>query len=213
MTFEDLEQGNQISLTLSNERGKMQIFTKIENIVDNSLVIPPLMYEGMPINLTGHYDAEMLVVRGEGEVPIYWQKVIIEKKIYHDQDCNVITSKLPGVRLNRRSCFRVGIASQIKVAGIGDEPRNVMLKDLSANGFSITVPKDLEIEFHKKLLMEYVDHRNQKTFELGGRPIRRNEMNGMAVYGGVLDRRSSELESYLTQKQMENRPNAKRKEI
>ncbi|MCR5634803.1 MAG: hypothetical protein K6F90_05780 [Lachnospiraceae bacterium] len=210
MTFDDLEPGNQISLTISNERGKMQIFTKIMTIIDNSLVVEPLMVDGVVVNLTGNYEVEMLVIRQEGEVPIYWQRVRIDNKMYHEKECNVITSKLPGVKLNRRSCFRVGIAAQVKVNGIGSEPMNLNLRDLSANGFSLAVPKDLEIEFHKKLTIEYLDQRNQTFFELGGRPIRKNEMNGMAIYGGVLDRRMPNLEAYLTQKQMENRPNSRK---
>ncbi len=210
MTFDDLEPGNQISLTISNERGKMQIFTKIMTIIDNSLVVEPLMVDGVVVNLTGNYEVEMLVIRQEGEVPIYWQRVRIDNKMYHEKECNVITSKLPGVKLNRRSCFRVGISAQVKVNGIGSEPMNLNLRDLSANGFSLAVPKDLEIEFHKKLTIEYLDQRNQTFFELGGRPIRKNEMNGMAIYGGVLDRRMPNLEAYLTQKQMENRPNSRK---
>ena len=210
MTFDDLEPGNQISLTISNERGKMQIFTKIMTIIDNSLVVVPLMVDGVVVNLTGNYEVEMLVIRQEGEVPIYWQRVRIDNKMYHEKECNVITSKLPGVKLNRRSCFRVGISAQVKVNGIGSEPMNLNLRDLSANGFSLAVPKDLEIEFHKKLTIEYLDQRNQTFFELGGRPIRKNEMNGMAIYGGVLDRRMPNLEAYLTQKQMENRPNSRK---
>lgn len=214
MTFQDAAVGNMVSLNISNQDGKIQLTSRITNIIEQSLIIEPLTVDGAIVTIPNNVDIELLVVRGDGEVPLYWQKIRIEQKTYHDQEVHVITSKLPGVRFNRRSSFRVSIGAQIKVSGIGKEPMNLNLRDLSANGFSLMVPKDLEIEFHKKISMEYLDRKNQKFFELGGRPIRKSELNGMMVYGGVLDKRNPELEAYLAQKQMENRPNAgERKKI
>lgn len=208
-TFEDTQKGDLVSITIHNGDNKMTMESHIINIVDNCLVVEPFLVEGAILNFPPNMDIEMMVVHPES-TPLYWQKVNIVIKLYHEQNCHVIMSKLPGVKLNRRNNFRVFVGSNCKMTGATKEPINVTLKDISNSGFAVLVNKDVEIDLHKKISVEYTDNSFQKFFELSGRPIRKAEINNQTLYGCILDRKYPDLEGYLTQKQMEKRPNRKK---
>lgn len=209
MTFEDLNEGDLVSLTAGEGKNKMTFQSKIIKIIDNSIVIDPILVDNILLKFPANIPVEMMVIQPQA-TPIFWQKVAVNVKIYHEKNVHVITSKLPGVKLNRRSCFRVPIGASVKMNGGPKENMNVTLKDISSSGFAVMTDKDIKLEMHKKISVEYMDNSLKKFFELSGRPIRTAEINNYNVYGCILDGRYSELDSYLNQKQMENRPNRKK---
>ncbi len=206
MTFADLNQGDQVTLTVYAGEEQMVFKSTILNIVDNCVVIEPILVEGAILNFLKDMKIEFMAVHS-GETPIFWKSVKVEVKLFHDRNVHVISSGLPGVKLNRRNYFRVYIGKNVKMNGGKDGPMNVMLKDISGSGFAVMLDKKSTLELHKKISVEYSDQSLQKYFELSGRPIRTEVTDSYNVYGCVLDRHNPDLDSYLNQKQMENRPN------
>lgn len=211
MTFEDCQAGDMVCLTLKSEEKKLNLNSKIINVVDNCLVVEPFKMNDAIIDFPPKLDIEMLVIPGEGQVPYMWQKVTVALKLYHDENAHIIKSKLPGVRMNRRANFRLFVGGSAKLQNFGPHPVNITLKDVSNSGFAIIVDDTTQIPLHTKITVEFVDNSMQKYFELSGRPIRKVEMEKKQVlYGCILDKRYSELENYINQKQMASRPNARK---
>lgn len=215
MTFEDCQENDIVSLTLKNDGKKVTIQSKIINVVDNCLVVEPFKINNSILDIPKNIDMEMLVIP-EGDVPYMWQRVEVDLRLYHDNNVHVIKSKLPGVRMNRRSAFRLFIGTYAKTTNAGpggnakSEPFNAQIKDISNSGFAILVDKDIEISMHSKITVEYLDQSMQKYFELSGRVIRKCEQDPYMLYGCILDKRYPDLETYINQKQMALRPNASR---
>ena len=209
MTFEDTFPGDLVSITVHNNGKKLNLESKLVTVVDNCLVVEPFQMNDAIINFPNSVDIEMMVVH-QTETPLYWQKVNVTTKLYHDKNHHVITSKLPGVKMNRRASFRVYIGQSVKLNGVKEDAINCTLRDISSTGFSVLVTKDINIELHKKIMAEYSDRSMNKYYELSGRPVRKLETGNYMCYGCVLDKRNPDLESYLTQKQLANRPNARK---
>lgn len=209
MTFEDTSVGDLVKITIHNDNKKLGLESKIIHIVDNCLVVEPFVVNNTMLSFPKNMEIELIVVHNE-QTPYYWQRVQVLNKIYHEQNCHVITSNLPGIKYNRRSNFRVPINATVKMIGLGDSPISVILKDISNSGFALLLDKDTKLDLHKQVTIEYLDREHQKYFELSGRAIRKVEIEHYMLFGFILDRRYPDLENYLAQKQMENRPNRRR---
>ncbi len=202
MTFNDTEQGDAITITVHSGNKKLSLDSKIINIIDDSLVVEPFVVNGTMLTFPPQLDIELLVIR---QTPYFWQKVTINPIVYHDQNCHVITTKLPGIKFNRRNNFRVFIGEMGQLVDNKGEKYPIIVKDLSNSGFAFTIKKDIEIEMQKLVTLSFTDKEQQRYFELVGRPIRRYEVENSMVYGCILSKRYMELENYLAQKQMEHR--------
>ena len=206
MTFSDTNVGDKVLLTVNSGDNQMVFETTILNIVDNCLVVEPIIHEGAMLQFPYSVVIEMLVIHPDS-TPLYWKRVFVDIKVYHEMNCHVIKTNLPGIKFNRRNNFRVYIGMNAKMSGEFDKTLNVTLKDVSNSGFAVLINKGTQIELHKKINIEFTDNSLKKFIELSGRPIRTLETDSHNLYGCILDKRYPELESYISQKQMENRPN------
>ena len=212
MTFNDTQVGDIVNITVSNNDKELTMESSILAIVDNCLVVNPFTVNGVMLDFPKNLDIKMLVLHPD-TTPYFWQKISIDKKVYHEKDVHVITSKFPGVKMNRRNNFRVYIGANVLLSGVNEgKPIKATLKDISNSGFAVLVPTDLELGLHQKISFEYSDTAFKKYFELSGRPIRKAESDSYNLYGCILDKRYPDLENYLAQKQMENRPNRKKQD-
>ena len=188
---------------------KLDMESKIINIVEGCLVVEPFRLNNAILDFPKGMDIELMVVPPD-DVPYVWKRVEVAMKVYHDTNVHVIKTRLPGIRMNRRSNFRVFIGTPSKITNITEKPINTTLKDVSNNGFAILTDKKTDIPLHTKITVEYLDQEMQKYFELSGRPVRKLEQEQNILYGCILDKRYPELENYINQKQLSMRPNSQR---
>lgn len=206
MTFEDVEQGNPLIITIKTGSKQATLESSTINVVDGCILADPFMSGGNIVSFPKNIDIELLVVR-DADVPFYFQKVYIEQTKYHDHTCHLIRTNLPGIKYNRRSSFRVPITAPIKIDLGAENTINATLKDLSTGSYSILVDKKIELPLHKKITIQYSDQANQKYYELSGRPVRKSELQNYNLYGCILEKRIPDLDGYLAQKQLETRRN------
>lgn len=114
MTFEDTSVGNRVIITVHNKDKRLAVESTILNIIDHSLVVDPFIVDETILSFPKSLDIELMVIHPD-KSPIYWQKVYIEQRLYHEKLCHVITTKLPGVKYNRRNNFRVFIGEAAKL--------------------------------------------------------------------------------------------------
>jgi c-di-GMP-binding flagellar brake protein YcgR len=121
--------------------------------------------------------------------------------------CYNIASSEEGKIYNRRGYYRcyVGLPTAISPAP-GKVPVEVLLKDVSINGFAITCPNTLELKENSVInlvLKDYVEELDEEfEFHLCGIVVRSQEIeHGHTVYGCRLNNSVVGLEHYIMKKE------------
>lgn len=109
-----------------------------------------------------------------------------------------------GRRHNRRNSFRVGVShyAKLRVTGRGEE--EVVVRDVSLTGFSITDrKKELNLTQGTHVLLRYEDIGHE--LEIEGNVVRIEETEEFIIYGFVITRSCRDLSSYVNLKQRQKR--------
>lgn len=140
----------------------------------------------------------------KSQTPIRWKSA----KIAHYADNEYLLQVIgEGMRHNRREAFRVGISKVGRMRRSGEKDEQVMIRDISVTGFSITDSrKTLNIEKGDEVVIYLDDIGYQLAFR--GRAVRLVEEEEMNTYGFVITSMCQELEEYLAIKQRKNRNDA-----
>ena len=112
-----------------------------------------------------------------------------------------ITASGEGFEINRRGAFRlfVGI-SGVAQLGINRKAVDVIVKDVSENGFSFVSSEDMENVINMPVRLVFNDF--NKNYSLMGIIVRKVIINETKVlYGCQLSVSNSQLEQYINQKQ------------
>jgi len=121
--------------------------------------------------------------------------------------CYNIASPEEGKTYNRRGSYRcfVGVPTSFLPAP-GKMPVDVLVKDVSINGFAITCPGDLELHENQIVhiqMEDYIEELGEKySFHLCGIVVRSQPLeNGNIVYGCKLNNPIGGLEHYIMKKE------------
>lgn len=149
-----------------------------------------------------------MVVALPDDKPLLFQHISMETlKMSDNSFCYNIISDKDGIPYNRRNSFRCFIGNPTHVrSGKDMEEHEVVLRDVSASGFSITCDPGVSLEMDQLvhvLLEDYIEEIDRNySFHLYGRIVRKQELdNGKIVYGLRLNGKVGGLENYLTQKE------------
>jgi hypothetical protein len=151
---------------------------------------------------------DLIVSTPEDDKPILFKNISVETlKLADNSFCYSLSASKEGTPYNRRSNYRcfVGNPSILRDGKVLKD-YDVILRDVSANGFAVTCGPELELENEQLvhvLLEDYLEELNQNySFHLYGITVRRQELeHGKIVYGFRLNNRVGGLETYLTQKE------------
>ena len=132
----------------------------------------------------------------DGNVLIKWYNIQI---ISIDEGYMVQSSK-DGTRLNRRGAFRVGVSSPARIKNPSpDMPREVMVRDISLTGFSVSDRKgELSLSSGDILSVYWEDFGH--ILDLTGRVVRTEEQEGVKIYGLEICNVCKDLSSYISKR-------------
>ena len=112
---------------------------------------------------------------------------------------------------NRRNEFRLFLGAEgICRFGDSNEPKNVMIKDISCSGLGMMISKsdNIEIKVGMKIQVQFLEpgnDGNRKMFTLTGKIVRYIAMsNNMEMIGCKLSGRNPELEKMIYEKQRQS---------
>ncbi len=200
----ELEEGSHINLHIKTENADMDMDASIVKIAKDNIAIISIDFPTKQrLNFDNvRTDAEYAQ---EGGLPIIFHNV----RIVYYQSQYVMQAPIDGMRKNRREAFRVGVGSMAKLRmNDNSKPGQVMIRDISITGFSITDRKK-ELNFKKgdivPVLLEELGH----TLNLKGRVVRIEEHPDLVIYGLQIVNMCKDLSSYVTFKQRRNRINSK----
>ena len=132
----------------------------------------------------------------ENEVPYIWHKV----KIANYKNDYVMQVTSDGTKYNRRDSFRVGVSVMAHLRVGGRNVQQVLIRDISMTGFSISDRKK-ELGFKKGddifVYFEDIGH----ILDLAGRVVRVEEREDMIIYGLEIRNLCKDLQSYVSLKQ------------
>ncbi len=202
----ELEERSLITIVASSEMGELKLQAYLKRVLkDDVAVIDVVFQEGRRLNFENvQLSIEYAPTDG---VPFIWRgaRIVFVKNQY------VLQVSGEGVRFNRRSCFRVGVGCYARMAMVGRQGTDVMIRDVSLSGFSIADrDKSLDLELGNDLTVVFSDL--GYNLKLVGRVVRIEEMENMIIYGMETRNLCKDLSPYITIKQQRNRRNKADKE-
>ena len=195
MKLSELEVGSQITLLIHNKNNKMEIKGVIKRHIVENVVLISMEYESTKRLI---FDGVIIDMEycNENEVPYIWHKV----KIANYKNDYVMQVTSDGTKYNRRDSFRVGVSVMAHLRVGGRNVQQVLIRDISMTGFSISDRKK-ELGFKKGddifVYFEDIGH----ILDLAGRVVRVEEREDMIIYGLEIRNLCKDLQSYVSLKQ------------
>lgn len=195
----ELEVESVITLQISNGSGTIPLKAAIKRIVKEDIAIISLDYDG---NSRLVFDNVKINVEynQDDDVPIIWRNV----KVVSYKSDYILQVFSEGAKHNRRGCFRVPVATMARLSMVGKGVEQVMIRDISLSGFSITDrKKELNLSTGDELAVFFEDRGH--ILDLAGRVVRIEEHEDMIIYGLEICNLCKDLSSYISIRQRQKR--------
>lgn len=199
--FSEVQEGTYLVLQISSKDAdkSMDMGATLQKRVADNVALITLDYEGKQRLNFDNVTINMECTLEEG-MPIIWRNV----KVSFYQNHYVLQVFSEGNKHNRRNCFRVSVGVTARMQALGKGTKQVVVKDVSLSGFSITDRKK-ELGFSTgdqvHINFEDIGHR----LDLEGKVVRIEEREDMTIYGFSLCNLCKDLSSYVNVKQRRNK--------
>ena len=202
MLLQEMPVDNKIIIELSIKGQKFEFPSKVVSQGNNSIFIEPIRINGkvLTFNASESIAINIVMIR-ENKSPMVWKGVGVACVHEKSGSFYKITASGEGFEINRRGAFRlfVGI-SGVAQLGINRKAVDVIVKDVSENGFSFVSSEDMENDINMPVRLVFNDF--NKNYSLMGIIVRKVIINETKVlYGCQLSVNNSQLEQYINQKQ------------
>ncbi|MBR2046943.1 MAG: PilZ domain-containing protein [Agathobacter sp.] len=198
--FSEIEVNSRILLTLSSGNKSMEMgATIVRHLKDNIALISLDNSSGQVLKFD-NITISVVYTNSEG-IPYIWMNCTI---VYYQGQYLLQVRADGGRRHNRRNSFRVGVSHYAKMRISGHGEIEVVVRDVSLTGFSITDRKkelNLASGTHAFLRFEDIGHQ----LELEGNVVRIVEEDDYIIYGFVITKSCRDLSSYVNIKQRQKR--------
>ncbi len=196
----ELEEGSEITLHISTGDKQMDMTGNIIKFVKDDIALISLDYGGSGKLVFENVQIDV-EYGSESTVPIVWRNV----KIVSYQSDYAMQTPTDGYKHNRRDSFRVSVALYAKLRNPrANDPAQVMIKDVSLSGFSITDrKKELNYSIGDEVSVGFEDIGH--ILNLKGRIVRIEEQEEFTIYGLTITNLCKDLSSYVNIKQRRNK--------
>lgn len=202
MLLQEMPADNKIIIELSIKGQKFEFPSKVVSQGNNSIFIEPIRINGKVLTFNSSESVAVnIVMMRENKSPMVWKGVGVACVHEKSGSFYKITASGEGFEINRRGAFRlfVGI-SGVAQLGINRKAVDVIVKDVSENGFSFVSSEDMENVINMPVRLVFNDF--NKNYSLMGIIVRKVIINETKLlYGCQLSVNNSQLEQYINQKQ------------
>lgn len=202
MLLQEMPVDNKIIIELSIKGQKFEFPSKVVSQENNSIFIEPIRINGkvLTFNASESIAINIVMIR-ENKSPMVWKGVGVACVHEKSGSFYKITASGEGFEINRRGAFRLFIGiSGVAQLGINRKAVDVIVKDVSENGFSFVSSEDMENVINMPVRLVFNDF--NKNYSLMGIIVRKVIINETKVlYGCQLSVNNSQLEQYINQKQ------------
>lgn len=198
--FSEIEVGSRILLCLSNGNKSMEMGATIARHLKDNIALITLDNSSGQVLKFDNVVINIIYTNAEG-IPYIWMNSTV---VYYQGQYLLQVKADGGRRHNRRSSFRVGVSHYARLRVTGHGEVEVVVRDVSLTGFSITDrKKELGLSNGAHVLLRYEDIGHQ--LELEGNVVRIEETEEYIIYGFVITKSCKDLSSYVNLKQRQKR--------
>ena len=198
--FNEIEVGSRILLNLSNGNKTLEMGATIARHLKDNIALISLDNSSGQILKFDNVVINVVYTNAEG-IPYIWMNSTV---VYYQGQYLLQVKADGGRRHNRRSSFRVGVSHYAKLRITGHGEVEVVVRDVSLTGFSITDrKKELGLSQGTHVLLRYEDIGHE--LELEGNVVRIEETEEYTIYGFVITKSCRDLSSYVNLKQRQKR--------
>lgn len=201
MKIWEIEPKSNIILKVSIKGQHIDLPTVSYSQESDGIVCEAVRVQGKAVSLDGTgVSIEVMFIRTE-KSPVLWRGIVCETIYIDSKMFYKITCREDGVEKNRREAFRVFIGvSGVAQLGLNKKAVNVIVKDVSENGFSFISDEDFEDVVNVPVRLVYTDM--EINFSLMGIVVRKVKIDEKKnLYGCKLSVENSRLGQYIIQKQ------------
>ena len=201
MKIWEIEPKSNIILKVSIKGQHIDLPTVSYSQESDGIVCEAVRVQGKAVSLDGiGVSIEVMFIRTE-KSPVLWRGIVCETIYIDSKMFYKITCREDGVEKNRREAFRVFIGvSGVAQLGLNKKAVNVIVKDVSENGFSFISDEDFEDVVNVPVRLVYTDM--GINFSLMGIVVRKVKIDEKKnLYGCKLSVENSRLGQYIIQKQ------------
>ena len=201
MKIWEIEPKSNIILKVSIKGQHIDLPTVSYSQESDGIVCEAVRVQGKAVSLDGiGFSIEVMFIRTE-KSPVLWRGIVCETIYIDSKMFYKITCREDGVEKNRREAFRVFIGvSGVAQLGLNKKAVNVIVKDVSENGFSFISDEDFEDVVNVPVRLVYTDM--EINFSLMGIVVRKVKIDEKKnLYGCKLSVENSRLGQYIIQKQ------------
>lgn len=198
--FPELELGSRLNLHISNGLHSLEMGSTLTRHIKDHIALLTLDHNTKQVLKFDNVTIDVIYTNSEG-IPYIWLNA---KIVYYQGQYLLQVDPNGGRRYNRRASFRVGVSHGARMRLEGHGEIDVMVRDISLSGFSITDRrKELNLSkgTHAMLRFEDIGH----ELELEGYVVRIDDAEDYTIYGFVITRASRDLSSYVNTKQRRHR--------
>ena len=198
--FSEIEVGSRILLNLSSGNKSMEMGATIARHLKDNIALIALDNSSGQVLKFDNVTINVIYTNAEG-IPYIWMNSTV---VYYQGQYLLQVKADGGRRHNRRSSFRVGVSHYAKLRITGHGEVEVVVRDVSLTGFSITDrKKELGLQQGAHVLLRYEDIGHE--LELEGNVVRIEETEEYIIYGFVITKSCRDLSSYVNLKQRQKR--------
>ena len=199
--FSEIEEQEFIRLRIHKGESQFALGATVKRHLTDEFTLVALDYSGEQTLVFNNVTVDVEYFPS-GDVPLVWKniKVISQKNMY------VLQVNGVSMRNNRRDSFRLSVAKMALMKRPGERPKQVMVKEVSLSGFSITdSKKELNLEVGDQVSIFFEDWGYQMN--LDGRVVRLEEREDVTIYGFSIRNLCKDLSLYINDKQRRTKRN------
>ena len=198
--FNEIEAGSRLLLSLSSGTKSMEMGASLARHLKDNIALITLDNSNGQVLKFDNVNINVIYTNAEG-IPYIWMNCTI---VFYQGQYLLQVKPDGGRRHNRRNSFRVGVSHYAKLRVTGHGEVEVVVRDVSLTGFSITDrKKDLNLAQGTHVLLRYEDAGHE--LELEGNVVRIEETEEYVIYGFVITKSCRDLSSYVNLKQRQKR--------
>ncbi len=198
--FSEIEVGSRLLLNLSSGNKSMEMGASITRHLRDNIALITLDNSSGQVLKFDNVNINVIYTNAEG-IPYIWMNSTV---VYYQGQYLLQVKADGGRRHNRRNSFRVGVSHYAKLRVTGHGEVEVVVRDVSLTGFSITDrKKELGLSQGTHALLRYEDAGHE--LELEGNVVRIEETEDYIIYGFVITKSCRDLSSYVNIKQRQKR--------
>ena len=200
MRLSQLVQNSNLVLEININNQHLEFESTVITKIGDYILIEPVRVNGKVVNFEiGNVLVDMLLIRRDKK-PVAWKRVLLKNVIYKNKTYYKVIPTGDGFEINRRNAFRLSVEVKgVVQVGTNSVPMDVILKDISQNGFSF-VSKDI-IDRPLKSIVRLVFIDLNKSLNLNGLLVRKERINqSKYFYGCVLNIKNQFLSQYMNDK-------------